>query len=321
MKKFAQDCFIIAIASVFMIFIFWGYYIENIFNYINYLWIFNIIIATIILLYWIINYIKEKKQVSKIENYKKIKEIDFKYYREIIKEYSPGVLSFILDGIELEKDISASIIYLIYEGYLELTKENKLEKTNKDINNLPKDLQLILEHSSELLETIKRKTAEMKQRNRNEIVVSYSEKLKKQWCSLIEEEATEKELVSKLVFDRGFPRILSIFRVLCIVEMCCSILCLNIELAIVSMILTIITTFIKKRSYEEKRWVKTKKGYEIYLKIVGLKNYIEDFSEIKDKDLNQINLWEEYLIYAIIFNNVSNLNKENLEFYKRFFED
>lgn len=63
--------------------------------------------------------------------------------------------------------------------------------------------------------------------------------------------------------------------------------------------------------------VKTEKGYELYTKIVGLKNYIKDYSNLSESELKEITIWEDYLIYAIIFNNTSKLTKEAMEFYKR----
>lgn len=84
--------------------------------------------------------------------------------------------------------------------------------------------------------------------------------------------------------------------------------------------LVFLLMFIKFWVYDENKWVKTQKGYEIYMKVVGLKNYINDYSMLSESELVKINLWEDYLIYAIIFNNTSKLNKENMEFYNRLFK-
>lgn len=56
--------------------------------------------------------------------------------------------------------------------------------------------------------------------------------------------------------------------------------------------------------------VKTTKGKEIYMKLNGLKNYIKDFSDFEEKSLNEIVLWEEYILYAIILNESNNIKKD-----------
>ena len=50
-----------------------------------------------------------------------------------------------------------------------------------------------------------------------------------------------------------------------------------------------------------KVYVRTKLGDEINNKLVGLKKYMIDFSNIDKNDKKFINLWEEYLVYAVTF--------------------
>ena len=75
--------------------------------------------------------------------------------------------------------------------------------------------------------------------------------------------------------------------------------------------------FLKFWAFDENKFVKTQKGYELYTKIVGLKNYIKDYSNLSESKLKEITIWEEYLIYAIILNDTSKLNKEAKDFYKK----
>jgi len=75
--------------------------------------------------------------------------------------------------------------------------------------------------------------------------------------------------------------------------------------------------FLKFWAFDENKWVKTQKGYELYTKVVGLKNYIKDYSKLSNSELQEIVIWEDYLIYAIILNNTSKLNKEAMDYYKR----
>lgn len=286
-------------------------YIEDNYEITNYLWFFNIFVLITIPLYYITHNIKEKNKTRKIERKTIIKNIDFQYYREIIEEYSPALLSFILDGTEVKKDFSASIIYLINKGYLKLTAENSLERTSKDISDLAEDLQIICNNTDKILDENKQTTFKMP--SGNYMTTSNATMIKIKWGELISKKALEKGLVT----ERKEWRLTSILSIICIIEALYTLSIDQMGLLFFSIALIFILMLIKFWVYDENKWVKTQKGYDIYTKIVGLKNYINDYSMISEGDLEKINLWEDYLIYAIIFNNTSKLNKENLEFYNK----
>lgn len=52
---------------------------------------------------------------------------------------------------------------------------------------------------------------------------------------------------------------------------------------------------------------------------MGIPSVIKDYSMISEIELKEISIWEDYLIYAIIFDNTSNLNNEALEFYNKLY--
>ena len=57
------------------------------------------------------------------------------------------------------------------------------------------------------------------------------------------------------------------------------------------------------------------KALELSGKLKGLKNYINDYSMIKDYGVENINLYDEYVIYAVIFNIRGKLNTECKKIY------
>lgn len=68
-------------------------------------------------------------------------------------------------------------------------------------------------------------------------------------------------------------------------------------LAIVSII-----CFINYKTYKNsKHHVLTPKGKEEYVKVLGLKKYIEDYSMMKERDMDEVITWDNYLVYAIAF--------------------
>ena len=66
--------------------------------------------------------------------------------------------------------------------------------------------------------------------------------------------------------------------------------------------------------------IKTEKGKEIYLKLNGLKNYLEDFGNFDNKQLKEIVLWEEYILYAIILDASKSLTEESKKEYQNLLE-
>lgn len=54
---------------------------------------------------------------------------------------------------------------------------------------------------------------------------------------------------------------------------------------------------LKRKSYE-----RTVKGEEVNKKLEGLKNYIKDFSILNEREQQELMVWEEYLIYSVLFN-------------------
>lgn len=285
-------------------------YIEENYELSQYLLIVNILILIITPIYYIIYNIREKRKTKNAEEKIIIKNIDFKYYRDIIEKYSPATLSFILDGMEFDKDLAASIIYLINKGYIELKQDNKITRTDKDNSGLSKDLKIICNSDVNHLLACRR----LKNKNIKEQQEAYiASQTNRQWMEQVEKEAEE----DGLVIERKEYKITSILSILCIIETVYTLTIENYGLFFFSIFLFFLLVFLKMSAYDKNKWVKTQKGYELYSKIVGLKNYIKDFSTLSEKELKEIEIWEDYLIYAIIFNNTSKLNKDALEFYKK----
>ena len=48
--------------------------------------------------------------------------------------------------------------------------------------------------------------------------------------------------------------------------------------------------------------IRTLKGEEVNLKLEGLKNFLNDFSLLNEKSKEELIIWQDYLIYSVIFN-------------------
>ena len=314
MKKFdfeefkAQILFGIIICLFFGLLFFMNY-IEEEYELGQYLWVFNIIILIATPLYYFIHSLREKNKSRKLENKTIIKNIDFDYYREIMHEHSPALLSFILDGTEPNKDLIASIIYLVNKGYLEFTAENNVQRTEKDERDLPEDLQFICNNIKEMLDTENTKTQTLK----SGLEVRRSTALSIKWVEILEKQAKEKGLVT----ERTEYRLTSFLTIICLLEIPYTMILEDTLLGMFCGFIVFVLMLLKTGAHSENKWVKTQKGFDIYTKIIGLKNYLKDYSMISERELKEISIWEDYLVYAIMFNNTSNLNKEAMELYKK----
>lgn len=65
---------------------------------------------------------------------------------------------------------------------------------------------------------------------------------------------------------------------------------------------------------------RTEKGKEIQQKLKGLKRFLTDYSSIADKKVEAIKIWDEYIIYAILFNMKGKLNLEAYNIYKKYID-
>lgn len=72
----------------------------------------------------------------------------------------------------------------------------------------------------------------------------------------------------------------------------------NIHIGILYLIIFILIINIVE---SKDKIILTTKGYEEQNKLLGLKKYIENYSLMKDRDLKDVVIWDEYMAYAVAF--------------------
>ena len=267
------------------------------------------LIVTIIENFYIILIFIVIKIMRKREYKNQLSKIDYKnegeYYRDILKGYSPFLLSYIDNFIfEGKRDIIATILNLQLKQVIKI-ENNTIIKLKED-NNLEESEQYILDNV--LNGKIKiADTRELEQKivkdaqNKELIEIKESAKGK-----------NDKPLKNKLII----AFIISIF-----IFMILSAIATSINSDLLTTIILIfglifcnpifyIILFIIKYYLSKAKIKRTNKGEEINTKLEGLKNYIQEYSKLKEKNANDILLWEEYLIYSVIFNINDNVIKE-----------
>lgn len=263
----------------------------------------------IILIKW---RIKSAKKVAKKEIMSKIDfSKDKGWYREIIKDYSPAELSYIDDfTINPINDIVATLLSLKLKKKIEL-KDNTIEILNSNNDGLKETEKFVLKNIQNGKVNI-------------DSIEAFAEIAKVEAIKhkTIEE---EKDIVIKIV-DDVIGRIITIFILFVIMNGIHAVegyfdeyefvanAIVMLDIGAVGVILFGPILYIpylfsyiisKIKSFE-----RTEKGEEINIKIEGLKNYIKNYTLLAEKEKNDLVVWEEYLIYSVLFDVNKQLTKD-----------
>ena len=268
-----------------IIFIFWGYKNMHV----------NSVVADV-----------TAKEVSRRE---KLSSSDFKknheYYRYIIKNYSPVLLSYIDNfKLDLPRDIIGTIMILENKDYLKV-EEGIFVNTNMEIYKLSKMEKYILKNISSGNLTIN--PGEIikitQEEGLEKGVITLNNKYKESKIGIIMKRLTFIIFVI-ILFLGEFEKILSKNEFYYYIKSFFGI-------GIIICIFILLTYFLYEQKLNENRkkdpYFRTKEGNELNEKLEGLKEYLKDYGDMKGKNAEMISLWEDYLIYAIIFkqNNIA----------------
>lgn len=284
--------------------------------------------------FWLI--VKSVKKADKKVKKESMSKIDFvnskEYYRDILRKYSPAELSYIDDfNIDYPKDIIATL--------LSLKLKNKITITNNYVNVV--DFNAIGLRKSEIYVLDNIKDGKVVLKNSLDII------------KYTEDDALEDNLIVKANFNTKKTILKSIIGTILkflLFMLIFGFVCLNIEklnyvnisddimfilvlifgFFMMFLFISIPFSFVKIVSYlliKSNSYKRTNIGEEINEKIEGLKNYIKDFSILNEREQQELMIWEDYLIYSILFNQnqkifdeLSNLVEAEYEVGKVYFE-
>lgn len=284
-----------------------------------------ITILSFVLLPTLIYYAKKRANKKVIKESLSI--IDFKsykeYYRDILKNHTPIELSYI-DNFEIDyqKDVIATILSLKLKSKITI-KDNYIDIINNDISNLHKSEIYILNNIKngkvttdldlyEILGYAKEEALE------NNLITKNKVKKQNNTKSIL----TEKLMI---LYPLIFIILFIIFWLFSqnIIDFLNNIFLPNINIFLPAIIgIVIIISIIKYLKfyysvkeeayyqYKSRSYKRTEEGELLNQKIEGLKNYLKDFSLLTEKEQQELVLWEEYLIYSVLFNTNHKIIKE-----------
>ena len=237
----------------------------------------------------------------------RLSPIDFKkyegYFRDILKNYSPAELSYI-DNFELsyKNDVVATLLSLKLKGAISFDENSStIQVLNNSLPNLSQSEKYILNGI------------------KDGKLVDYSDEVfkSKVFEDSLRTGILETKSAKKINFMKYFAFTVAIIVALIIIAIYLFTIVYNdptkvegpIMLLLIGVMMLLFyfpialiiyaVTYILKASGNG--YVRSKKGEMINERIEGLKNYIKDYSSLDEKDKNDVIIWEDYLIYSVIF--------------------
>ena len=257
----------------------------------------------------------------------KLSKADFdnnnEYYRDILKKYSVDLLGFIEQVQFNYPDVLiAMLLQLQLKGILKLENNGIYINNNIDLNNLSRNEKyLISKISNNKLVMNNIKEYEM-------LVVTEG----------IDKGLLEKKEINNVYFFKEFAHSISFYLIILIgyilylnlgvdgiklgidnlvIDMTFSF-GLGLLIILIPIYLFIYPTYLAikfklfSHKIKENPYFRTKISEEINNKLEGLKNFLKDFSILDERNTKEILLWDEYLIYSVLFSH----NKKIVEKYK-----
>ena len=226
----------------------------------------------------------------------KLSKIDLKndnYYREIIHKYSPAVLKYI-DNFEFG---DAIIIVILMGLKLKGIINSELEIINKDLSKLDLNEKYICININKL-----------KNINIEKLECTIIHDCNKH--KLLEDDKSKKDISGKLIafFIIGLPLIIIILGGI-------SNMLLVFAVAIAEIMLIVFVVYYTAFDAVNylKPYKRTQKGEAVNEKLEGLKNFLEEYSSLENKSAEELALWEDYLIYSVMFNQNEKIIKQYQE--------
>lgn len=267
------------------------------------------------------NTIKTLKKASQKQALKPT--IDLKYYREIPRNNATPAQALFIDrsaisgfaAKEMGRIFSATLLHLCLKKYIEF-ENNPETKNNITIKILKKEAEGLERSEEEVLQYVLEAA-----KTQDKITVKELEKYMKQhYTSLIGtkdeiEKSIKKELEQNGIYNEKEAKekskyttstLVSIFSIVPIVIMLLPFLIEYIYgnilwIGIAVLILLAIVKSIASHQYCKKLNPLTEKGLNEQEMWKGLKKYMEEFSLLDKREVPELVLWEEFLVYATVF--------------------
>lgn len=261
---------------------------------------------------------------------------DIEYYREKLSGLSPAMISLLTDlHVEEEKDVAATILQLQMKGILDIQNDEAviLKKDDVVLSNSDEILLDIISQPGGLIkEDLKSRLLPWKTAVMQDAYVSPYFKNPEQFQMKACLPGCVTPIISILLIilaacSRPFKYVMEITEIEGLTEeqfrgmlftdpqlliglLLVVLIFLLILVVFVSPILFVIRGVILAQTMENVRLQRTEIGKETMEYIYGLKNFIHDFSNLSEATREQLILWDDFLIYAVLLEENEQILKE-----------
>lgn len=257
--------------------------------------------------------------LSKKQNMTKIDfSVEKVYFREILKKYSPEVLSYIDDfAVDKTRDIIAVILNLKLKKKIAI-EDDKIIVLNDDVAGLSQlETYVISRVDKDFGRVIINREIDIEKMVREDA-------LKRELITTVKKkDLKEKEEFIKnalYIFVGIMVVIAAVFEGALRNSLCLlfpffpGTMTFNDVIIGIFMLLPIIFIYlyVGYKFFNKGKYKRTDLGEEINYKIEGLKKYIKDYSLLDEKEQEMLEIWDEYLIYSLIFKQ-NNTIKNDME--------
>lgn len=227
------------------------------------------------------------------------------YYRELPRNYSPSMVSVLLNlSLEYDKDVLSDILYLEQKKIIIIDSNYKINviETNPEFKDSEVHLELLYNfvknhQNIEINEIIKKTDLLFKLEYKEQI---YEDLVK---LRLIENNKEKYSLRPFLVI--GGIIFLGLFILLLtkhdiFISLAASAIITIINVGLLSMIYTVLfILFLVINHIQKKNYCRTKKGKKEIPIWIAYYNFLNDFSNFKEKSFEEKSLWGYYFCYGL----------------------
>ncbi|MBE6147862.1 MAG: DUF2207 domain-containing protein, partial [Firmicutes bacterium] len=247
--------------------------------------ILNVVMAfySFLNIYFVVYFYKKYDKEYKREN--------ILYYRDFPASYGPEIVECLFNGAASTNGFSASILNLIYK------KNISFEKIDEKNYKLKLENRKGVTHpEAELISCVFRFNTEITFKELKKFASRHHELFLssyEQWEKAVNAEVEHQKFFEKISKTKYLLFTLLTLTLLFFREIVSYSNKIILNITIVISILSFLYYIVASR--------RTVKGNNEYVKWKGLKNFMNDFGRMHEKELPEIILWEKYLVYATVF--------------------
>jgi len=210
------------------------------------------------------------------------------YYRDLPTDYNPAIASLILNKwFEKKVDMTSMILYLIKKDYLKKDGE-KVIYTGKDMTDLPESEKYLVNYYA-----------------KNEVAFDFYI-----WKNIVVREAVDKGYAKRISiknyteeetkeFEKKAKIVVALIFIIPFLLIMLNLYFIMFFISTVGIPFAVVTLIVYAYRRANVNVELTKKGIEEQGKLVKLRKFLEDFSSLDEYNEEAVELWEDYLIYAI----------------------